>query len=84
MQGPNETVYVTVAVPADTPVTSPVVATVALVLEQLHVPPPAASDKLITESIQTTLVPDMDPADGIGFTVIMVVATMVLHAFETE
>lgn len=65
--------YVIVAVPAVTPVTSPVpVLTVAIaVLLLLHVPPDVACDKVDEEPTQVFVVPVI--ADGAPFTVAIVV-----------
>ena len=59
------------AVPADTPVTTPVDAsTVATaVLELFQVPPVAVSASVVVEPVQTAVVPVIVPTDGIGLMV---------------
>ena len=70
---PVDAVYVIVATPADSPVTTPVdesiEATAGLLL--LHVPP-APSNKGVVEPSQTFVVPDIAP--GVEFTVTLNVA----------
>ena len=64
-----------VAVPAVTPITDPVLPTVAIVVAVLlHAPPVAASDKPVVEPTHTVAVPVMVPADGNGLTVTTSVA----------
>ena len=63
---PPAMVYVIVAVPADTPVTSPVADTVAVPV-LLHVPLPVASVSAVVDPAHTLKVPVM--AAGVGFTV---------------
>jgi hypothetical protein len=68
---PELTVYVTVPVPADTPVTAPTLVTgvESVVLELLHEPPGVASVKVIVEPTQTAGVPAI--AAGEALTVII-------------
>ena len=70
-----------VAVPADTPVTMPVLPTVAILLDAgLHVPPaaPVGSASDVVAAAHTMGVPVMAPALGKGFTVtVFVVAQFV-------
>ena len=70
---PAGSVYVMVAVPADTPVTIPVPApTEAIeVLLLLHVPPLVASLSEVVSPTQTLLTPVI--ADGVGLTVSIIV-----------
>ena len=59
------------AVPADTPVTTPealIEATVGLL--QLQLPPPTASSKVVVPPTQAVAVPVIVPASGNGLTVI--------------
>jgi hypothetical protein len=66
------TVYVMVEVPAETPVTAPVVVfTVAAeVLLLVHVPPLTPSlDKVLIDPVQRNVVPFTVPAFGSGLTV---------------
>ena len=57
-------------VPAATPVTKPVVPTVAVVvLVLLHTPPPATSDSVMDAVGQTDEAPLTEPADGVVLTV---------------
>ena len=58
-----------VSVPAKTPVTTPL-ETVAFALAVLHVPPLAASLRVILAPTQTLATPLIIPAFGSGFTVI--------------
>ena len=69
-------------VPADTPVTTPVEATVATPVElELHVPPPAASVRLVVVPTHSVGVPVIVPATGSGFTVMVLVAVKVPQLF---
>jgi hypothetical protein len=73
-----------VAVPAVTPVTVPVLPTVATpVAVLLHAPPVAASVKPVVEPAHTIAVPVMLPADGNGLTVTVVVAAAVPQPLVT-
>ncbi len=64
------TVYVMLAVPAETPVTIPVVPTVATdVLPLVQAPPEVVLDKVVTPPTQTLNVPDIEPTDGSALTV---------------
>ena len=66
------------AVPFDTPVTEPVLLTVATaVLLLLHVPPPTASVRDIVEPVHTTDGPLMLPAVAVRLTVIAAVVVAV-------
>ena len=61
--------------PAETPVTNPVVPTVAtdvLLLDQ--VPPAVALDKAMAEPVHTLVAPVIEPAEGNGLIVTMDVA----------
>jgi hypothetical protein len=78
-----DTVYTTVSIPSDTPVTTPVVLTVARVLVVLHVPPDAVSASVVVRPRQTALTPVMVPANGKGLTVIMCIATLLPHELVT-
>jgi len=75
------TVYVIVAVPADTPVTTPVVAfTVAIpVFDELHVPPVCVELNVVVELTQMFCVPDNVPATGAAVTVTVRVAVAFEH-----
>ena len=58
------------AVPADKPLTTPVVLMVATAgLLLLHTPPAVALDKVTVLPSHTVVVPVMVPADGLAFTV---------------
>ena len=73
-----------VAVPADTPVTVPVVPTVATVVAVLlHAPPVVASLNPVVEPAQTVAVPVMVPADGNGLTVTTLVAAAIPQPLVT-
>ena len=73
-----------VAVPAVTPVTVPVLPTVATaVAVLLHAPPVAASVKPVVEPAHTVAVPVMLPADGNGLTVTTLVAAVVPQPLVT-
>jgi hypothetical protein len=68
------TAYVIVAVPAETPVTIPVLPTVATpVAPELHTPPLTASLSVMGVLVQSMDAPEMLPAPGNAFTVITVV-----------
>jgi hypothetical protein len=70
--------YEIVALPAATPVTSPVELTEAFEDELLHVPPVVPdADKEVDAPTQTNEAPVIVPADGNGLTVIEEVATSV-------
>ena len=78
------TVYEIVVVPALTPVTTPLASTVAFDVEtEVHVPPPAASAKLVVEPAQTMAVPVIVPAIGIGLTVTICVPATVPQLLVT-
>ena len=63
--------------PAATPVTSPVVLTVAIVGSvALHVPPAAPSVSVVVTPAQIVVVPVIAPADGSAFTVFIIVAVL--------
>ena len=70
-----------VAVPALTPVTTPVDAfTVAIaVLEVLQVPPPVAFVKVELEPTQAEAVPVIVPADGSAFSITTVAAEVAVQ-----
>jgi hypothetical protein len=76
------TVYVIIAGPADTPVTSPVVSfTVAFALLLVHLPPVVVFVSVIFEPMHTALEPDMTATVDKAFTVILFV-TLALQLFE--
>ena len=61
--------------PCATPVTTPVVLTVATdALLELHTPPEVASTRVIEEPTQVSVGPVMVPAEGAGATVIACVS----------
>ena len=63
-----------VAVPAEAPVTTPAVLTVAMaVLPLLQVPPEVASVKVVFPEMHTLATPPIVPADGAALTVTTVV-----------
>jgi hypothetical protein len=65
-----ETVYEILTVPVVTPVTIPEASTVAIALfEEVHAPPASVLVRDVVEVAHTTIVPEMVPADGNGFTV---------------
>ena len=72
-----------VAVPADTPLTTPVLAlTVAmLVLEELYVPPDVADVNVVVAPAHTVAVPVSASTVGSAFTVTVLV-TLVEHPFS--
>ena len=71
--------------PDDTPVTTPDELTEEiLMLPLLHTPPVAVSESEIVEPTQTKEDPDIAPANGNGFTVIVLVVIVVPHEFVTE
>ena len=70
-----------VLVPVDSPVTTPDVLMVAVVvLATLHVPPVAVLLIVMVAPTQTTVGPERVPASGAGFTVTTLVATCVPQA----
>ena len=73
-----------IAVPDDTPITVPVLPTVATVVTVLlQAPPVVASLNPVVEPAQTVAAPVMAPADGNGFTVIIDVAAAVPQPLVT-
>ena len=75
------TVYIISAVPASTPATTPDGLTVAIVAcRLLHTPPEAVSVNVIPFPIVTKLTPEIDPASGSAFTVILCLAVSEPHA----
>ena len=73
-----------VAVPADTPVTMPVLPTVATVVAVLlHTPPVVASLNPVVAPAQTIAVPVIVPADGKGLTVTTLIAAAVPQPLVT-
>ena len=73
-----------VAVPADTPVTVPVLPTVAtVVVVLLQAPPVVASLNPVVDPAQTVAVPVIVPADGNGLTVTTLVAAAVPQPLVT-
>lgn len=77
------TEYITVSIPAATPITIPVVPIDAFALLIHHVPPDAASVKVRVEPTHTVDNPVIVPALGSGFTVTNLVATAVPQLFVT-
>src|SRR6202008_710714 len=79
------TEYVMVAVPCDTPVTSPVpftVATAVLLDDQL--PPAVTLDKVVFDPAHTVVVPVIDATVGTSFTVTEAVLFVVPQVLVTE
>jgi len=73
-----------VEVPAAMPVTTPVALTVATPVEtELHIPPVAASVKLVVVVGQSVRPPVIVPALGAGFTVTTTVAATVPQLLVT-
>ena len=74
-----------VALPADTPVSMPVEASILAteVLLLVQVPPAAASVRVMVDPVHTDPGPVIVPADGNGLTVINVVAIPVPQAVIT-
>jgi len=70
-----ETVYFTVSIPAEAPVTMPDPLTVAFPSDVLQVPPGAGSVSVIVLPVQTTDAPEMVPAERNApiFTTLLVV-----------
>ena len=76
-----DTVYEIVSIPAATPVTMPVLLTVARAVNSLlHVPPLTASDRVITDPTVTLEGPDIEYIAGLAVTV---ATTVTLHPDET-
>jgi hypothetical protein len=74
------TVYVIVAVPAATPVTTPDELTVAIaVFDDVHVPPETVEVNVVLEPAQIVCVPDRGPAEAAAETVTVLVATASEH-----
>lgn len=73
-----------VSVPAEIPVTMPVVPMAASVLLLLHVPPAMPSVNVIEEATHTLDRPVITPAFGEGFIVMVFVAVAVLQVLVTE
>ena len=70
--------------PPDTPVTIPVLPTVAIpVAPELHVPPVTASVSAVVIPAHTVAVPVTVPALGAAFTVTTLLADAVPHPFVT-
>jgi hypothetical protein len=77
-------VYLIVAAPGNTPVTSPAGETVAAVPEdRLQVPPPDAAVKLTGAPMQTLEGPEIRGSPGAGKTVIAFIARTDAHALAT-
>ena len=55
--------------PEATPVTTPAVDTLALLVVVLQVPPPTVDESGVVAATQTVDKPEIDPAEGSGFTV---------------
>lgn len=72
-------VYVTVTVPADTPVNTPVVEAIDAVDvdEELQVPPPAELVSVIVEPTQTDVGPPILPGNGLTVTIAVSVQPLV-------
>jgi hypothetical protein len=67
-----------VVVPTLTPITVPVLPTVATDIEaELHTPPGVPSVRVMVDPVATVEAPDIVPAVGTSFTVIICVATAV-------
>ena len=74
-----------VAVPADTPVTSPLLFTVAIpVALLLHVPPAVASENCVVLPEHTVCVPVIAATTGAALTVTVLVTGVVPQPFVTE
>ncbi len=69
--------------PPATPVTTPPVETVTLVLLADHVPPGIGSVNTMEEKTQTLSGPPITPAEPDGFTVTVALALAVPHALVT-
>jgi hypothetical protein len=81
---PLVTVYDIVVVPEVSPLTTPVVPTVATtILVLLHSPPVAASASVVDEPAHTVIVPVIVPAPQAGLTVTKIVAAVVPQLFVT-
>src|SRR6202008_5177717 len=79
------TEYVMVAVPCDTPVTSPVPSTAATtVLLDDQFPPAVALDKVVFDPAHTVVVPVIDATVGTSFTVTDAVLFVVPQVLVTE
>lgn len=79
------TVYVILAVPLDTPVTTPVLLTMAMpVVELLHVPPPTLFVNVVVLPGHTVLAPVIVPGLTVELTVTVFVAVAVPQLFVTE
>src|SRR5664279_3662476 len=72
------TVYLIVAVPAATPVTTPPLTVAIAALLVLHTPPGVASESVIDEPLQTAAAPVIANTVGAALTVIIVL-TAVIH-----
>ena len=73
-----------VALPDDTPATTPVLLTVATdVLLLVHVPPVAPSVRVVEEPAQTVLLPLIVPESGNGLTVTGTLATAIPQLLVT-
>ena len=71
------TEYVIVAAPAATPVTTPVLLTVATAGEELlHAPPLTDAVSAVVAPVFTELAPETVPAEGVELTVTTFVATV--------
>ena len=71
-------------VPADTPLTIPVEATVATKGDtELHTPPATRSERCVVPVLHKTAVPVMVPAETAGFTVTTRLAVAVPQLFDT-
>lgn len=70
LQPPLVTVYLMVAVPAESPVTTPDALTLAMAgVVVLHTPPGVASDNVVVPLTQATIVPVIGATVGVGFIV---------------
>ena len=58
--------------------------TVADVFDMIHIPPETESDKVISLPVQTSVAPEIEPASGSGFIVIILLTAAVPQLFEKE
>ena len=76
------TVYVIVALPADSPVTTPFASTDAIVLsDDVQTPPVVALVNAVVDPSQTSVVPVIAATTGIAFTVTVVTALVAEQPF---
>ena len=77
------TEYDIIAVPADTPVTTPPITIAVLLLLLLHVPPATALLSVVVVAVHTDGVPVIVPASANGLTVNSIVSMAVPHPLAT-